>query len=64
LQSFTSNGKGGYKVSAVQTLSFGDECSFPQLIDVNGDGKLDLICAVQAAYGNGDGTFAQVVPFQ
>jgi FG-GAP-like repeat len=62
LQTFTSNGKGGYNAGAVQTLSFAAACSFPQLIDVNGDGKLDLLCAVQVAYGNGDGTFAQPVP--
>jgi hypothetical protein len=64
LQTFTSNGKGGYNASAVQTFSFSAGCSYPQLIDVTGDGKLDLLCALQVAYGNGDGTFAQVVPFQ
>jgi hypothetical protein len=62
LQAFTSNGKGSYNTSAVQALSFSNVCSSPQLIDVNGDGKLDLLCAVQVAYGNGDGTFGQVVP--
>jgi hypothetical protein len=62
LQTFTSNGKGSYNTSAVQTLSFSNVCSSPQLIDVSGDGKLDLLCAVQASYGNGDGTFGQVVP--
>jgi hypothetical protein len=60
-QAFTSNGKGGYNTGAVQTLGFsvGD---YPQLIDLNGDGKLDLLCGILVAYGNGDGTFAQAVP--
>jgi hypothetical protein len=68
LQTFTSNGKGGYNASALQTLSF-SACSSnenvvgsPQLIDLNGDGKTDLLCGSLVAYGNGDGTFAQVVP--
>jgi Bacterial Ig-like domain (group 3)/FG-GAP-like repeat len=61
LQTFTSNGKGGYNASAVQTFSFSPGCS-PQLIDFNGDGKPDLLCGALVAYGNGDGTFAQAVP--
>jgi Bacterial Ig-like domain (group 3)/FG-GAP-like repeat/Abnormal spindle-like microcephaly-assoc'd, ASPM-SPD-2-Hydin len=70
-QAFTSNGKGGYTTGAVQTFSFvGGVCSAggydvvgsPQLIDLNGDGKTDLLCGIQVAYGNGDGTFAQAVP--
>jgi hypothetical protein len=67
LQTFTSNGKGGYNASAVQTLSF-PACSTyvyvagsPQLIDLNGDGKTDILCGSLVAYGNGDGTFAQAV---
>ena len=24
----------------------------PQLIDLNGDGKTDLLCGIQVAYGN------------
>jgi hypothetical protein len=67
LQTFTSNGKGGYNASAVQTFSF-PACSsyyyvvgLPQLIDLNGDGKTDLLCGSLVAYGNGDGTFAQAV---
>jgi hypothetical protein len=67
-QTFTSNGKGGYNAGAVQTFSFSTYSSYPnvtnlpQFIDVNGDGKLDLLCGLQVAYGNGDGTFAQAVP--
>ncbi len=61
LQTFTSNGKGGYNASAVQTFSFSPGCT-PQLIDFNGDGKPDLLCGALVAYGNGDGTFAQGVP--
>jgi hypothetical protein len=67
LQTFTSNGKGGYNASALQTLSF-SACSSnenvvgsPQLIDLNGDGKTDILCGSLVAYGNGDGTFAQAV---
>ena len=71
-QTFTSNGKGGYTTSAVQTFSFLGGCSpngyivgSAQLIDLNGDGKTDILCGIQVAYGNGDGTFAQAitVPF-
>jgi hypothetical protein len=67
LQTFISNGKGGYNASAVQTLSF-SACSSntyvvgsPQFIDLNGDGKSDILCGSLVAYGNGDGTFAQPV---
>jgi Bacterial Ig-like domain (group 3)/FG-GAP-like repeat len=67
-QTFTSNGKGGYNTGAVQTFSFGG-CSpsgyvvgSPQLIDLNGDGKTDILCGSLVAFGNGDGTFAQAVP--
>lgn len=68
VQTFTSNGKGGYTVSAVQTFSspvggsYPSVTNSPQLIDLNGDGKLDLLCGLMVAYGNGDGTFAQAVP--
>jgi hypothetical protein len=68
LQTFTSNGKGGYSTGAVQTFSFLGGCSpsgyvvgSPQLIDLNGDGKTDILCGSLVAYGNGDGTFAQTV---
>jgi hypothetical protein len=67
-QTFTSNGKGGYSASSVQTLGF-TACTSnvyvvgpPQLIDFNGDGKPDILCGSLVAYGNGDGTFAQAVP--
>jgi hypothetical protein len=68
-QTFTSNGKGGYNTGAVQTFSFLAGCSpsayvvgSPQLVDLNGDGKTDILCGSLVAYGNGDGTFAQAVP--
>src|SRR6202034_4282252 len=39
--------------------------STPPAIDVNGDGKIDLLIGTAVAYGNGDGSFQQpvVVPF-
>jgi hypothetical protein len=50
LQTFISNGKGGYNAGTLQTLSF-SACSSnpyvvgsPQLIDLNGDGKPDILC--------------------
>jgi hypothetical protein len=68
VQTFISNGKGGYTPSAVQTfpfLAYADGylevANTPFLTDLNGDGKLDLLCGIQAAYGNGDGTFASAV---
>jgi hypothetical protein len=68
-QAFISNGKGGYTPAALQTLSFLNPginypgvTNVPVLIDLNGDGKLDLLFGIQAAYGNGDGTFAAAVP--
>jgi hypothetical protein len=65
MQTFTSNGKGGYNASAVQTAGFPAGCTAsngaPQLIDLNGDGKPDILCGSLVAYGNGDGTFAQAV---
>ena len=68
-QTFTSNGKDGYNTGAVQTLNFLEGCSpsayvtgSPGLIDLNGDGKTDILCGTLVAYGNGDGTFAQAVP--
>lgn len=69
-QAFISNGKGGYTSGALQTLSFTSSSAYPSvasvptLIDVNGDGKLDLLDGVQVAYGNGDGTFAAPIRFR
>jgi hypothetical protein len=68
VQAFTSDGKGGYTPSAVQEFSLPPSpggpsvVADPQLIDVNGDGKVDLLWGLVVAYGNGDGTFAQAVP--
>jgi hypothetical protein len=66
IQTFTSNRKGGYSASPVQTLGFTTSNVYgggsPQLIDLNGDGKPDILCGTLVAYGNGDGTFAQAVP--
>ncbi len=62
-QAFLSDGKGGYIPGALQTFLV--SYSVPSLIDLNGDGKLDLLFGLMVAYGNGDGTFAApvAVPF-
>jgi hypothetical protein len=64
-QAFLSNGKGGHTPGALQTLSIATSGApyltvsyVPALVDLNGDGKLDLLYGIQVAYGNGDGTFA------
>ena len=44
------------------TAAYPNVTNVPQLIDVNDDGKLDLLCGLLVAYGNGDGTFAAAVP--
>lgn len=69
VQTFISNGKGGYNPGAVQTFSLVGPgpgslvaVNSPLLIDLNGDGRLDLLNGLQVAYGNGDGTFAAAVP--
>ena len=68
VQTFISNGKGGYTPGTVQTFSLAGGVTYPSatnaplLIDLNGDGKLDLLNGLQVAYGNGDGTFAVQVP--
>ena len=68
VQSFISNGKGGFTALAPQQLTLPATTSVnlavtstPPAIDVNGDGKLDLLIGTAVAYGNGDGTFQQPV---
>jgi hypothetical protein len=66
VQSFISNGKGGYVAGMLQALNFSPANThlnvvpiIPVLMDVNGDGNLDILYGIQIAYGKGDGTFAQ-----
>jgi hypothetical protein len=67
VQSFVSNGKGGFTAGMPQQLTLPATTSAnvavtsPPAIDVNGDGKLDLLIGTAVAYGNGDGTFQQPV---
>jgi hypothetical protein len=68
VQSFISNGKGGFAAGTPQQLTLPATTaanvavtSTPPAIDVNGDGKLDLLIGTAVAYGNGDGTFQQPV---
>jgi FG-GAP-like repeat len=68
VQSFISNGKGGFIAGTPQQLTLPATTSAnvavtstPPAIDVNGDGKLDLLIGTAVAYGNGDGTFQQPV---
>jgi hypothetical protein len=69
VQGFVSSGKGGYNPGAIQRFSLvrPGPCSLEfensrLLIDLNGDGKLDLLNGLQVAYGNDDDTFAAEAP--
>ena len=67
VQSFISNGKGGFTAGTPQQLTMPSTTAAnvavrpPPAIDVNGDGKPDLLIGTAVAYGNGDGTFQQPV---
>jgi hypothetical protein len=69
VQSFLSNVKGGFTAGTPQQLTLPAPTSAnesvtlttPLAIDVNADGKLDLLIGTAVAYGNGDGSFQQPV---
>jgi hypothetical protein len=51
-------GQGNFRVLPRQFLDGLFLCYAPTALDVNGDGKLDLLFGDMVAYGNGDGTFS------
>ena len=66
LQAFASDDKGGYVTLPMQALQFGSTpipssgvVQRPVLLDVDGDGRPDLLYGSFVAHGNGDGTFEQ-----
>jgi hypothetical protein len=67
VQSFISNGKGGFTAGKPQELTLPATTaanlavSTPPAVDVIGDGKFDLLIGTAVAYGNGGGTFQQPV---
>lgn len=67
VQSFISNGKGGFTAGKPQELTLPATTaanlavSTPPAVDVIGHGKFDLLIGTAVAYGNGGGTFQQPV---
>lgn len=68
IQAFVNDGKGGFVTLPAQSLNFAVPVSnganipsAPAAIDVNGDGKMDLLDGIAVAYGNGNGTFQEPV---
>jgi Bacterial Ig-like domain (group 3)/FG-GAP-like repeat len=66
VQSFVSAPGGKFVVLPVQSFSLPQGSVFfaPAVLDVNGDGHLDLLAGNTVAYGKGDGTFANPVVLQ
>ncbi len=50
--------QGNYRVLPPQIVGL-SKYAPPAVLDVNGDGKLDLLVGTMVAYGNGDGTFGE-----
>ncbi len=65
VQTFVNDGNGKYTIIATQHLGFPTSPATPTvasaaaLVDVNDDGKPDLLYQSFVAYGNGNGTFQQ-----
>jgi hypothetical protein len=64
VQTFTSNGTTTYTANATQALNFPafeayHVSAVPVFMDVNDDGRQDILYGIAVAYGNGDGTFQQ-----
>jgi hypothetical protein len=59
----SSDGPGHFQILTPQTLTFSSYLGYttPSVLDVDGDGKLDLLIGNTVASGKGDGTFSNAV---
>jgi hypothetical protein len=56
-------GTAGGGFAAARNYTLGSLSNVAYLVDMNGDGKLDLVEAGGVALGKGDGTFGSLIPF-